>query len=64
MWFQTDEKFQVNQLNMNYAIVAVGGLIILVGLTWVTWGRTRFVGPVKTVIFDPDVHVAPEAKFD
>jgi len=34
---------------MNYSIVAVGGIILIVGMTWVTWGRFRFVGPVKTV---------------
>lgn len=34
---------------MNYAIVAIGGVIILVGLCWMLWGRFHFVGPVKTV---------------
>jgi len=42
----------VTQLTMNYAIVAIGGVIILVGMTWVCWGRFRFDGPVKTVVFD------------
>jgi hypothetical protein len=37
---------------MNYAIVAVGGVVILVGMTWIFWGRFRFVGPVKTVDFN------------
>jgi hypothetical protein len=40
---------------MNYAIVAVGGVIILVGMTWVFWGRFRFVGSVKTVVLDVSV---------
>ncbi|KAH9934533.1 amino acid transporter [Epithele typhae] len=35
-------------LNMNYAIVAIGGVILLVGLGWLFWGRFRFVGPVRT----------------
>jgi hypothetical protein len=34
---------------MNYSIVAVGGIILIVGMTWAVWGRFRFVGPVKTV---------------
>lgn len=38
----------VNQLNMNYAIVAVGGVMLLVLLMWLFWGRTRFSGPVFT----------------
>ncbi|KAH9903180.1 amino acid transporter [Cubamyces lactineus] len=36
-------------LNMNYAIVAIGAVILLVGACWVFWGRLRFTGPVKTV---------------
>ncbi|KAJ7205269.1 amino acid transporter [Mycena pura] len=38
----------VTQLNMNYAVVAVGGLMLLVLIMWVFWGRTRFSGPVFT----------------
>ncbi|KAJ6455474.1 amino acid transporter [Mycena sanguinolenta] len=38
----------VTQLNMNYAVVAVGGLMLLVVLMWFLWGRTRFSGPVFT----------------
>lgn len=33
---------------MNYAVVAVGGCMLLVLLMWVFWGRTRFSGPVFT----------------
>ena len=36
-------------LNMNYAIVAIGGVFVLVGACWAFWGRFRFVGPVQTV---------------
>lgn len=38
----------VTKLSMNYAIVAVAGVILLVLLMWVFWGRTRFSGPVLT----------------
>lgn len=37
-----------DSLNMNYAIVAIGTVMILVGACWVFWGRFRFEGPVKT----------------
>ncbi|OSX57506.1 hypothetical protein POSPLADRAFT_1067868 [Postia placenta MAD-698-R-SB12] len=42
-------SYPVNALNMNYAIVAIGGVIVLVGLCWLFWGRYRFTGPVKTL---------------
>ncbi|KAH7915957.1 amino acid/polyamine transporter I [Hygrophoropsis aurantiaca] len=38
----------VDTLNMNYAIVAVGGLVIIVAINWLTWGRLQFEGPVQT----------------
>ncbi|KAJ7101546.1 amino acid transporter [Mycena belliarum] len=38
----------VTELSMNYAVVAVGGVMLLVLLMWVLWGRRRFVGPVLT----------------
>ncbi|KAJ8597640.1 amino acid transporter [Rhizopogon salebrosus TDB-379] len=38
----------VNVLNMNYAIVAVGGLLVVVTINWFWWGRYSFKGPVKT----------------
>lgn len=34
---------------MNYAIVAVGGLLLLTVGAWIFWGRTRFIGPVRTI---------------
>lgn len=40
----------VNAIDMNYSVVAVGGIIMIVGMTWVVWGRFQFVGPVKTVL--------------
>ena len=42
----------VNQTNMNYAIVSVGGIFLIVGFTWLFWGRHRFTGPVHT---NPDL---------
>lgn len=38
----------VTRSNMNYAVVSIGGIFFIVGLAWVTWGRTRFVGSVHT----------------
>jgi hypothetical protein len=38
----------VTQFNMNYAIVSVGGIFLIVGITWVLWGRFSFKGPVHT----------------
>jgi hypothetical protein len=35
--------------NMNYAIVAVGGIMVMVLANWLLWGRYRFTGPVATV---------------
>lgn len=37
---------------MNYAVVAIGGLLLIVALAWVFWGRHHFVGPVPTVAYD------------
>ncbi|KAJ7574547.1 amino acid/polyamine transporter I [Mycena floridula] len=45
------------QFNMNYAVVSVGGIILIVGCTWIFWGRTRFVGPVQTI---GQMHDMPE----
>ena len=39
----------VDQLDMNYAIVAIGGVVVIVGFVWVVWGRLRFLGPVHTL---------------
>lgn len=45
----------VTQLNMNYAIVAIGGVMIIVCLVWFTWGRFRFEGPVPTMLdYEPE----------
>lgn len=34
---------------MNYAVCAVGGVLILVGLQYLFHGRHVFVGPILTV---------------
>ncbi|KAF8587676.1 amino acid transporter [Ramaria rubella] len=39
----------VTVLNMNYSIVAIGGLFVLIFLAWVLYGRYHFRGPVKTI---------------
>lgn len=46
----------VNQLNMNYAVVAVGGIMLIVSSTWIFWGRFRFTGPVHTNIDIEEVY--------
>ncbi|KAF8909728.1 amino acid transporter [Gymnopilus junonius] len=54
----------VNQSNMNYAIVSVGGIFLIVGFTWLLWGRHRFSGPVHT---NPDFaakHEAPPSQIE
>ncbi|KAL5513726.1 hypothetical protein ACEPAH_4126 [Sanghuangporus vaninii] len=43
-----------NAQNMNYAIVAIGGLLVITTSMWVFWGRSRFIGPVKTVPVPPN----------
>ncbi len=39
----------VNQSNMNYAIVAIGGVLLIVASVWFIWGRSHFTGPVQTL---------------
>ncbi|PSR85522.1 hypothetical protein PHLCEN_2v5413 [Hermanssonia centrifuga] len=39
----------VNQSNMNYAIVAIGGVLLIVASVWLIWGRSHFTGPVQTL---------------
>ncbi|KAG1733265.1 amino acid permease-domain-containing protein [Suillus lakei] len=41
--------YPVDVLNMNYAIVAVGGLLVVIAINWLWWGRHSFIGLVKTV---------------
>ncbi|VDB96698.1 unnamed protein product [Peniophora sp. CBMAI 1063] len=46
----------VTAQNMNYAIVAVGGIIVLVVLAWFGWGRHSFKGPVATAALEQQEH--------
>jgi len=39
----------VSAQNMNYAVVAIGGVLLLVGVMWLAWGRRTFRGAVATV---------------
>ena len=38
----------VSAMNMNYAVVAIGGVLVLVVLGWFAWGRKSFFGSVVT----------------
>lgn len=38
----------VNSLNMNYAVVAIGGLLLFTILAWAFYGRLHFKGPRRT----------------
>lgn len=40
--------YPVDVLNMNYAIVAVGSLLVVITINWIWWGRHSFKGLVKT----------------
>ncbi|KAF8558648.1 amino acid transporter [Imleria badia] len=44
--FVLPTSYPVNEFNMNYAILAIGGVAVIVAINWVTWGRYNFVGPV------------------
>ncbi|KAF8128590.1 amino acid transporter [Boletus edulis] len=48
--FVLPTSYPVNEYDMNYAILAVGGVVVIVAINWVTWGRHSFVGPVQTVV--------------
>ncbi|KAG1740477.1 amino acid transporter [Suillus paluster] len=41
--------YPADVLNMNYSIVAVGGLLVVITINWFWWGRHSFKGLVKTV---------------
>ena len=48
--FVLPTAYPVNALNMNYAVVAIGGVILLVSLCWLVWGHRHFRGPVSTIV--------------
>lgn len=35
--------------DMNYSIAAIGAVFLLVGLSWLFWGRFHFKGPVSEI---------------
>lgn len=43
---------------MNYSIAAIGAVFLLVGLSWLFWGRFHFKGPVSEI--DPGEEVVVE----
>jgi len=45
----------VNSINMNYAVVAIGGLLILIAISWFAYGIRHYKGPVSTVDMEPDL---------
>ncbi|KAG1819222.1 amino acid transporter [Suillus subaureus] len=47
--FVLPTAYPANVLNMNYAIVAVGGLLVIITINWFWWGKHSFKGPVKTL---------------
>ncbi|KAI6126824.1 amino acid transporter [Pisolithus sp. B1] len=40
--------YPVNALNMNYSVVAIGGVIVVVTVNWFSWGHRSFSGPMRT----------------
>ena len=54
----------VTKLDMNYAIVAIGGVVLLVALVWIAWGRHNFSGPMQTLMRQGDSAQDIDAKGD
>ena len=48
--FVLPTAYPVDALNMNYAVVAIGGVILIVSLCWLAWGHRHFRGPVSTIV--------------
>lgn len=48
IFFVLPTSYPVTSLNMNYAVVAIGGLIVLVTVQWFAWGRKVYHGIVHT----------------
>jgi amino acid transporter len=47
----------VTALNMNYAIVAIGGLVVLVSIQWFAWGRGVYAGIVHTFVDTEEIRL-------
>ncbi|KAK8869444.1 hypothetical protein IAR55_000008 [Kwoniella newhampshirensis] len=50
IFFVLPTSHPTTALNMNYAIVAIGGLIVLVSLQWIFWGRKVYDGVIHTFV--------------
>ncbi|KAF1828320.1 putative GABA permease [Decorospora gaudefroyi] len=42
----------VDSKNMNYTVAAIGGVMVIAAVTWVTTGRKQFAGPVQGAVVD------------
>jgi len=49
----------VTAINMNYAIVAIGGVLLLILISWFAYGVRHYKGPVSTVDMIPKWIVLP-----
>jgi hypothetical protein len=38
---------------MNYAVVAIGALLVLVGAGWFTWGKNQYAGTQSSTVGKP-----------
>ncbi|KDQ53956.1 hypothetical protein JAAARDRAFT_161316 [Jaapia argillacea MUCL 33604] len=47
--FVLPTAYPVTAINMNYAVLAIGAVILFVGIGWVSWGVRRFKGVVSTL---------------
>ncbi|KAG8691767.1 hypothetical protein FRC09_011527 [Ceratobasidium sp. 395] len=54
----------VNALNMNYSVVAIGGVLILILASWIFYGQYHFKGPVSTVDMPPLTEEIDQEKKD
>jgi len=53
----------VSSINMNYSIVAIGGLLILITLSWFAYGIRHYKGPVSTVDIEIDPNTGNRSSF-
>lgn len=45
-------EYPVTKGNMNYAIVIIGGIVLITSIYWIFWARHSFIGP-KRIDMDP-----------
>ncbi|KAI0033568.1 amino acid transporter [Vararia minispora EC-137] len=60
--FVLPTSFPVTAQNMNYAIVAIGGVVLLVVGAWFAWGQGSFRGAAGTVESAPSELVSADEK--